>query len=76
MQLSSEGPTINEVELIGLELSVQPMWGGDVELEIFKVKRTIPRQPGDRHTARVTIHTSNGDITMRCPLLTGQYQAY
>jgi len=75
-QLSHEGPTINEIELIGMELAVTDSQGHETELEMRGMQRTMPNGPWDRQRVRVTVHTSNGDITMRCPLRPGNYEVY
>lgn len=75
-QLSAEGPTTEQIELIGLELAVTDTQGRETELEMHGIKRTIPNEHWMRQFARVTVHTSNGDITVRFPLRVGQYNAF
>lgn len=75
-QLSLEGPTVNETRLIGIELAVQHSGNRETELEMHGMRHTIETYPGHNYRARVTIHTSNGDVTVTCPLRPGNYQAH
>lgn len=75
-QLSNEGPRLDEIELIGIELAVTNNGGREIELEMHGIKRILPYLSYDRNIMRVTVHTSNGDITMRCPMAPGNYQGY
>ena len=66
-----EGPTDREIKIIGVELAVTPtMPDGprrEVELEMFACSHTLPSPPpyGYSHQVRVTLHTSQGDITLQ-----------
>ena len=63
--LTREGPSADEVQIIGVELALTTLNGQEVELDMFACKHTIPRDPthyGRR--IRVTLHTSDGDITL------------
>lgn len=66
--LTREGPTVEEVRLIAVELAVTPpTGGGEVELEMFACRHTLPRATPyyGRYNVRFTVHTSAGDFTMR-----------
>lgn len=66
--LTREGPTIEEVRLIAVELAVTPPdRSAEVELEMFACRHTLPRAMPyyGRHAVRITLHTSQGDFTMR-----------
>lgn len=64
--LTREGPSAAEVQIIGVELAYTPPGGGEVELDMFACKHTIPAEPqfycGGQ--VRVTLHTSRGDFTL------------
>jgi hypothetical protein len=77
LQLSREGPAFGEIEIIGMELAATSPTGVETELEMHGVKRTLPwfRNGADQRI-RVTVHTSNGDITLGGPLRPGNYQTY
>lgn len=74
-QLSAEGPSFDELRIIGIELAAERPDGREVELEMVGVTHTIPNERWHQHRARVTIHTSNGDVTVRFPLKPGAYYA-
>lgn len=75
-QLSREGPANDEITLIGIELAATPNGRREVELEMYGFKHTMPNYPYDQSRLRVTVHTSNGDITATFPLRVGNHQAY
>lgn len=66
-QLTREGPSTDEIQIIGVELAVAPPGQVEVELEMFACRHTLPSQGcyygGSQ--IRVTLHTSRGDITLR-----------
>jgi len=66
-QLTREGPSHDEVQIIGVELAVTNNHGTEVELDMFPCRHTLPsgRYSIGYRTIRVTLHTSNGDITLR-----------
>ena len=66
-RLTREGPTEDEVQIIGVELAVNDLNGQEVELDMFPCRHTIPRPRGYRswRDVRITLHTSDGDITIR-----------
>ena len=68
--LTREGPTDQEIKIIGVELAITPtMHDGprrEVELEMFACSHTLPASPyGYSHQIRVTLHTSRGDIQLQ-----------
>lgn len=79
-QMTNEGPTDEEVRIIGVELAMQDPTGREVELDMFATQHTIHNPyltSSHRQRARITLHTSNGDITVRFPFYPGgQYQLY
>lgn len=78
MPLTREGPAADEQQIIGVELAYRDEMGREHELEMFACRHTLKtsrRYPSGE--VRVTLHTSDGDITMinRRGLLTGTYYA-
>lgn len=66
--LSREGPAVEEVQIIAVELAVtDPRMGREVELDMFACRHTLPRiEPyAGRRLVRITLHSSAGDFTMR-----------
>jgi hypothetical protein len=65
--LTREGPADGEVQIIGVELAVTQPEGGEVELDMFPCRHTLPQvsQYGWNRQIRITLHTSHGDITLR-----------
>lgn len=74
---TAEGPDLNELRIIGVELAMTPPNGArEVELDMFSCRHTVASPAADpvnpymyrpRPMVRVTLHTSRGDVT-----LTGQ----
>lgn len=63
--LTREGPTQGEQQIIGVELAVSRDGRQEVELDMFQCKHTIPRgHLAGRDQVRITIHTSDGDVTI------------
>ena len=60
--LTREGPTQDEIQIIGVELAMQESNGRLVELDMFACRHTLPRDYGNRQV-RITLHTSQGDFT-------------
>lgn len=63
--LAAEGPTTEEVRIIGVELCLTRNGNREVELEMFACRHTLPRNPYGNDEVRVTLHTSAGDFTLR-----------
>jgi hypothetical protein len=66
-QLTREGPAHDEVQIIGVELAYTRPDGREVELDMFPCRHTLPANYLMRRyqNIRVTLHTSNGDVTIR-----------
>ena len=63
--LKRGGPTINEIEIIGLEFALRMPNGQEVELQMFPASIIFPRSRGGLYIPRLTFHTSIGDYTMQ-----------
>jgi hypothetical protein len=65
--LTREGPAQGEVQIIGVELAASRYNLGEVELDMFACRHTLPASPAGygRTDLRVTLHTSRGDVTLR-----------
>jgi hypothetical protein len=61
--LTREGPTQDEIQIIGVELAMQESNGQLVELDMFACRHTLPRDPYGNRQVRITLHTSQGDFT-------------
>lgn len=74
-----EGPAPDEQQIIGVELAYRDPTGREHELEMFACRHTLKRDhyQSNYGEIRVTLHTSDGDITMinRNALRTGTYIA-
>lgn len=65
-RLTREGPAVGEVQIIGVELAITDAQNREVELEMFACRHTLPQMPyGPYDNVRVTLHTSQGDVTLR-----------
>lgn len=64
MKVTAEGPDLEkEMRIIALEFAITLPGMGEIELEMFSCKHTIPFYYGIFPRGRVTLHTSHGDIT-------------
>ena len=62
--LKRNGPNEDEVEIIGIEFTIDTPNGTNVELAMFSTSIIIPRQRYGGYNPRITFHTSAGDYTM------------
>lgn len=67
--MTKEGPDLNtETKIIAVEFAIRfpELGGNEVELEMFSCNHTIKKSPTyGYHEVRFTMHTSNGDRTIR-----------
>lgn len=75
-QLTYEGPLTDEIRIIGVELAAQRNNNREVELDMFRAAHTMRYDNYDNTRLRITVHTSNGDVTVGFPLRPGNYQSY
>lgn len=63
--LKKNGPNEDEIEIIGIEFTIDTPNGSNVELAMFSTSIIIPRQGryGD-YNPKITFHTSMGDYTL------------
>jgi hypothetical protein len=71
-----EGPSANEMRVIGVEFTATDINGVEHELEMFACTHTMIEDYRYPKRFRITLHTSIGDITVRAPLRPGQYQMF
>lgn len=69
--LTEEGPRVDQLRIIGVELTITDPWGTEHELEMFSCKHTLLSDYRYVSRYRVTLHTSQGDITHRGSLRPG-----
>lgn len=63
--LKRDGPTREEIEIIGIEFTIDTPNGENVELAMFSTSIIIPRTfRYGGYNPRITFHTSIGDLTL------------
>lgn len=63
---TKEGPSNDEIKIIGIEFAMRDITGQEHELEMFGVSHTIKRPPdwSQPMQVRFTLHCSDGDRTI------------
>lgn len=63
--LKRNGPNDDEIEIIGIEFTIDTPYGRNVELQMFETSIIIPRSGMlNGYNPRITFHTSDGDFTL------------